>query len=101
MANPNPKASSSKDRRAGARIPDHRRVDFRLIKPQTGEGFTQNFSEEGCCVVLNEELPPGSIIELMFLLPGAEDRRQRVVGKVVWQENFLTGIRFLPRPKKS
>jgi hypothetical protein len=45
MTNPNPKASSAKERRAGSRIPDHRRVDFRLIKPQTGEGFTQNFSE--------------------------------------------------------
>jgi hypothetical protein len=52
-------------------------------------------------VVLNEELPPGSIIELVFKLPGVEDRRQRVVGKVVWQENFLTGIRFLPRPRKD
>ena len=101
MTNPNPKASSPKERRTGSRIQDHRRVDFRLIKPQTGEGFTQNFSEEGCCVVLNEELPPGSIIELMFKLPGVEDRRQRVVGKVVWQENFLTGIRFLPRPRKD
>jgi hypothetical protein len=101
MINPNAKPSSSKERRSGSRIQDHRRIDFRLIKPQAGEGFTQNFSEEGCCVVLNEELPPGSVIELTFKLPGAEDRRQRVVGKVVWQENFLTGIRFLPRPRKG
>lgn len=101
MTDSNARPQSPKDRRTKARIPDHRRVDFRLIKPQAGEGFTQNFSEEGCCVVLNEELPPGSVIELIFQLPGAEDRRQRVVGEVVWQENFLTGIRFLPRSKKG
>lgn len=101
MTNANAKPQSPEDRRAKQRIPDHRRIDFRLIKPQAGEGFTQNFSEEGCCVVLNEELPPGSIIEMVFKLPGADDRRQRVVGKVVWQENYLTGIRFLPRPRKA
>lgn len=76
---------------------DARKIVYQIVKPRAGEGFSQNFSENGCCLLLNELLPPGSMIEIFFNLPGRGRRPLRVLGRVMWQENYLTGVRFLPR----
>lgn len=90
------KSGRGTERRKDTRVDDTRKVFYQIVKPRAGEGFSQNFSENGCCLLLNEELPPGSLIEVYFNLPERSRRPLRVLGRVMWQENHLTGVRFIP-----
>ncbi len=76
-------------------MPDTRKVFYRILRPRMGEGFTRDFSEGGCCVLLNEQLAPGSVLEIVFDMPGSKSLRITVTGRVMWQDNYLTGIKFL------
>lgn len=87
-------ARPARERRKQTRVADTRKIYYQILKPRVGEGYTQNFSETGCCVLMNEQLPPGSVIELVFDLPGRKEQ-VRITGRVIWQDNYLTGIRFL------
>lgn len=90
-----PKRFKVTNERGNPRVDAVRKVNYRIRKPVAGEGFTQNISEGGCCLMLNEELPPGAVIELDFGPLNGDSRSVRALGKVVWQNDDLTGIRFL------
>jgi len=101
MQDDDAKDKDPRDRRRSYRFPDSRRVYFRILRPLIGEGFTQNMSEDGCCILLSEELPLGTIIELLISEPEDDAKQYKILGKVVWQTNFLTGIEFLPAGTES
>lgn len=90
-----PKRYKVDNERLNSRVEAVRKISYRIRKPLAGEGFTQNISEGGCCLMLNEELAPGSVIELDFGPLNGSSESVRAVGKVVWQNDDLTGIRFL------
>jgi len=73
-------------------------VSYRVIVPSIGEGVTKNISEGGLCLLLDKELPLGTILEIKFELPGEEGCPIETFVRVVWQrktENgFLTGVKF-------
>jgi len=90
-----PKKHKITNERKYPRVEAIKKIDYKIIKPQKGGGYTQNLSEEGCCLLLNEELPPGSILELNFNGIGSNSKPVRAIGKVIWQNDYLTGIKFL------
>ena len=73
-------------------------VSCKVLSPLEDVGLTQNISNEGLCLLLNNELRPGTILELKYMLPH-EDARQIVTSvEVVWQKKtekgFLTGVKL-------
>ncbi len=77
------------------RIDTVQRVSYRTNSFISGEGFSQNLSENGCCLFLNEEVPIGSLIEITFDRLGNNSNDVRVIGRVIWQKDFLSGVKFL------
>ncbi len=73
-------------------------LSYRVITPCGGEGVTCNISEGGLCIVLDKEIPLGSILELKFELPGKESGFIETYARVIWQEKidkgFITGVKF-------
>lgn len=61
-----------------------------------GEGFSQNLSENGCCLFLDQEIPMGSLIEVTFERLDKNNQNVRIIGKVIWQKDYLSGIKFIP-----
>jgi len=55
------------------RVDTVQRVSYRTNSFIRGEGFSQNLSENGCCLFLNEEVPIGSLIEITFDRLGRND----------------------------
>ncbi len=78
------------------RVDTVQKVSYRTNSYIRGEGFSQNLSENGCCLFLNEEVPIGSLIEITFDTLGNNSNDIRVIGRVIWQKDFLSGIKFLP-----
>ena len=79
-------------------------VTYRLVADDNatntlkGEGLTQNISYEGMCLILNQELSPGAIVELKFDLAEKDFKPIEMRAKIVWQkkikEGFLTGVKL-------
>ena len=73
-------------------------VLYRVLSPLKDVGLTQNISQGGLCLLLNNELPPGTILELKYRLPHEEARQIVTSVEVMWQKKtergFLTGVRF-------
>jgi len=78
------------------RVDTVQKVSFRTNSLVSGEGFSQNLSENGCCLFLNEEVPIGSLIEITFDRLSNNSSDVKVIGRVIWQKDFLSGIKFLP-----
>jgi hypothetical protein len=63
-----------------------------------GKGLTQNISYAGMCLLLDQELSPGTILELSF--EKTEKNLKPIVtrAKVVWlkksETGFLAGVKF-------
>lgn len=90
-----PKAKLTPNRRARRRIGEIKKVRFKVLVAREGEGFLQNLSEDGGCLLLNEELSPGTLIQLD--IDGLDSIRSqvRVIGRIKWQNGYLTGVQFL------
>jgi len=73
-------------------------VSYRVVMPSGGEGLTMNISEGGLCLVLEKELPKGTILEIKFELPGNNSVPIETYVKIIWQKKidrgFLTGVKF-------
>lgn len=73
-------------------------VIYRVLSPLKDVGLTQNISPGGLCLLLNNELSPGTILELKYRLPHEEARQIVTSVEVIWQKKtekgFLTGVRF-------
>jgi len=99
--NKDPKKNSNiRNFRKKLRIDTVQRVTFRTNALETnflvhGQGFSQNLSENGCCLFLDREIPEGSLIEVTFERLGTNNHDVKIIGRVIWQKDFLSGIKFL------
>ena len=96
MRKPDSRKQRIQDKRKHNRLFDVQKIRYRILKPGEGDAFVQNLSESGCCLLLNEELPIGSILELDFEELGDRKKNKvKILGKVIWQNEYLAGIKFL------
>ena len=72
-------------------------VIYKVLSPLKSVGLTRNISHDGLCLLLNDELRPGTILELKYRLPHEENRQIVNTVEVVWQKKtkkgFLTGVK--------
>jgi len=72
-------------------------VIYKVLSPLKDVGLTRDISQGGLCLLLNNELPPGTILELKYRLPHEEARQIVTTVEVVWQKKtdkgFLTGVK--------
>ena len=93
-------ADSGADRRQHRRVELATNLKYDIIPMAfTAEaGAIKNISEGGLCLLLDKELPKGTVLHVEFNLPPENDRIEAIV-KVVWQQpiegQFLTGVKFL------
>jgi c-di-GMP-binding flagellar brake protein YcgR len=73
-------------------------VIYKVVSPIKDVGLSRNFSQGGLCLLLNNELPPGTILELKYRLPHEESRLIENTIEVVWQKKtdkgYLTGVKY-------
>ena len=73
-------------------------VIYKVISPIKGVGLSRNFSQGGLCLLLDNELPPGTIIELKYRLPHEESRLIKTTVEVIWQKKtdtgYITGVKY-------
>lgn len=73
-------------------------VDYKVLTPSGDVGTTQNVSEGGLCLLLNNEFSPGTILEVKFEIPGDTPKQVESFVETVWQKKtdkgFLTGVKF-------
>jgi hypothetical protein len=80
---------------------NHDRLDFiekvlyKSLKEPYQSVFSQNISAKGMCLLLDNEVIPGTILELNFDIPGQESKPISTYSKVVWQNDYLTGVEFI------
>jgi c-di-GMP-binding flagellar brake protein YcgR len=97
--------SDNAEKRMHPRSPYIANVSYRLVEdendsnPLKGKGITQNISYAGMCLLLNTELPLGTILELKF--DHTENDSNPIVTrvKIVWlkktETEYLAGVKFL------
>ena len=90
--------SQSQDRRRCPRKHVSTDVTYRVIVPSGGAATTANISEGGLCLILDKELPVGTMLEVKFELPGKDPVPIETFVKIMWQkkseEGYLTGVKF-------
>ena len=94
-------APKKEDRRKSFRVDLIRRVRYKSSGPPSIDCFTQNISEGGLCLLLGEELFPGMTVKTEFALPGNEPKLIEANGVVVWQKDYLTGVKFIFKKNRT
>jgi len=93
-----PNESNTKRKRKHSRQEIIASVDYKVLTPSGDVGMTQNVSEGGLCLLLNNELSPGTILEVKFEIPGDTPKQVKSFVEVIWQKKtdkgFLTGLKF-------
>lgn len=80
---------------------NHDRLDFiekvryKSLKEPYHSVFSQNICAKGMCLLMDNEVIPGTILELNFDIPGQESQTISTYSKVVWQKDYLTGVEFI------
>ncbi len=73
-------------------------VLYKVLSPLKDMGLSKDISQGGLCLLLNNELAPGTILELKYRLPHEESRQIVTTVEVVWQKKtdkgFLTGVKY-------
>jgi hypothetical protein len=59
-------------------------VIYKVKSPLKDVGLTQNISSGGLCLLIDNELRPGTILELKYRLPHEEARQIVTTVEVVW-----------------
>jgi hypothetical protein len=97
--------SQNAEKRMHPRSPYVMNVSYRLVSDENdkttlnGKGITQNISYAGMCLLLNKELPLGTVLELKF--DHTENDPNPIVTRVeiVWlrktETEYLAGVKFL------
>jgi c-di-GMP-binding flagellar brake protein YcgR len=89
------------ERRKHPRVDFIRKASYQFSKsPQFGI-FTQDISQTGMCLLLDNEVNPGMILKLNFELPGQSYEPIDTLAEVIWQDNYVTGVKFIPSPTDS
>lgn len=73
-------------------------VIYKVLSPIKDVGLMRNISQGGLCLLINNELPPGTKLGLKFRLPHEEARLVEATVEVIWQKKtergYLTGVRY-------
>ena len=97
--------SHNEEKRMHPRSPYFMNISYRQVSEDNdkttlnGKGITQNISYAGMCLLLNKELPLGTILELKF--DHTENDPNPIVTrvKIVWlkktDSEYLAGVKFL------
>ena len=89
------------ERRKYPRVDFIRKASYQLsTSPEYGV-FTQDISQTGMRLLLDNEIPPGAILKLNFDLPGQSTKSIDTLAEVIWQDNYLTGVKFISSPADS
>jgi c-di-GMP-binding flagellar brake protein YcgR len=96
-----PKKTEDSDRRKYPRVDFIRKANYQLSKSSEFGVFTQDISQTGMRLLLDSEVPPGVILKLNFELPGQSVKPIDTLAEVIWQDNYLTGVKFISSPTES
>lgn len=89
------------ERRKYPRVDFIGRANYKLsTSPEFGV-FTQDISQTGMRLLLDNEVSPGMILKLNFDLPGQTTKPIDTLAEVIWQDNYLTGVKFISSPTDS
>jgi len=91
------RSHSPGERRRSPRSEAVNRIDYKVLIPEEGEGFTQNISHGGFALFLDKEVPPGAVLELSFPESAPDSPVLRSIVKVVWRKDHLAGVKILGR----
>ena len=73
-------------------------VIYKVVSPIKGVGLSRNISHGGLCLLLENELPPGTILQLKYRLPHEESRLIETTVEVIWQrkseKGYITGVKY-------
>jgi c-di-GMP-binding flagellar brake protein YcgR len=83
------------DRRKYPRVDFIRQASYQLSKSSKFGVFTQDISQTGMRILLDNEVSPGMILKLNFDLPGQTSKPIDTLAEVIWQDNYLTGVKFI------
>ena len=89
------KDTDHQEKRSSPRYESIKKIKYKVLIPMEGEGFTQNISRGGFALFLDKEVPPGSVLELKFQIPGKNKEPEKSIVKVIWQRDYLTGVKVL------
>jgi c-di-GMP-binding flagellar brake protein YcgR len=96
-----PPEKQNSDRRRHPRVEFIREASYQLSKSPAYDVFTQDISQTGMCLLLDNEVSPGMILKLNFDLPGQSTQPIDTLAEVIWQDNYLTGVKFISSPPES
>ncbi len=72
-------------------------VIYKVVSPIKGVGLSRNFSQGGLCLLLDNKIPPGSVLELKYRMPHEEYRLIETTVEVIWQkktdQGYITGVK--------
>ena len=97
MAKASTNSAPAADRRKSPRYDTVNRIDYKVLIPMEGNGFTQNISEGGFALFLDKEVPPGSVLELTFSEESVTAQLERSIVKVIWCKDHVAGVKLLGR----
>jgi len=96
-----PQIKKRSDRRKYPRVDFIRNASYQLSQSSRFGVFTQDISQTGMCLLLDNEVYPGMILNLNFELPGQSYKPIDTLAEVIWQDNYLTGVKFISSPTES
>ena len=96
-----PKKMKDSDRRKYPRVDFIRQASYKLSQSSEFGVFTQDISQTGMRLLLDNEVSPGAILKLNFELPGQSSKPIDTLAEVVWQDNYLTGVKFISSPTEG
>lgn len=85
------------EKRESPRSDRIKKFRYKVLVPKEGEGFIQNISQDGLGLFLDDEVPPGSVIELKMPESGNDAQPENPIAKVIWQKEYLAGVKVLGR----
>lgn len=87
------------ERRASKREELITDLKYSILLPSSQTGMTKNVSEGGLCLVVDQKLSKGTILQVEFNLHGEEAGQVKAIVRVLWQKQeegkFLTGVKVL------
>ena len=96
-----PKQMKKSERRRYPRVDFIRKAHYQLSESSEFGVFTQDISQTGMRLLLDNEVYPGMILKLNFDLPGQSIKTIDTLAEVIWQDNYLTGVKFISSAKES
>ncbi len=92
-----PENSQQAEKRLSARSDHVVKLQYKVLVPMEGQGFTQDMSAKGFGLFLDNEVPPGAVMELKFHKPPRGVQPVKPIAKVVWQRDHQAGVKILGR----